>query len=67
MENVQNCDSGTETLPPSMSRLSRQCEILNVSQPNRPPRHITGKAFFLVREIGCGGMDWVSLNENNDQ
>jgi hypothetical protein len=30
------------TLPPSMSRLSRQCGLLNISQPSRPPRLVTG-------------------------
>jgi hypothetical protein len=30
------------TLPPSMSRLSRQCGILNISQPCRLPRLVTG-------------------------
>jgi hypothetical protein len=32
------------TLPPSMSRLSRQCGILNISQSYRPPRRVTGIA-----------------------
>jgi hypothetical protein len=30
---------------PSMSRLSRQCGILNISQLYRPPRSVTGMAF----------------------
>jgi hypothetical protein len=37
-----------------VSRLSRQCEILNISQPYRPPRPITGIAllfFFLLLSL----------------
>jgi hypothetical protein len=30
----------------TVSRLSRQCEILNISQPYRPPRSVTGITLF---------------------
>jgi hypothetical protein len=35
------------TLPPSMSWLSRQCEILKLSQHYRPPRPDTGRVFHF--------------------
>jgi hypothetical protein len=35
---------GLTTLPPSVSRLPRQCEIFNISQPYRPPKPATGIA-----------------------
>jgi hypothetical protein len=33
-------------LPPSVSRMSKQYGILNISQPYRPPRHVTGILFL---------------------
>jgi hypothetical protein len=38
---------GLTTLPPSMSRLSRQCGILNIWEPYRTPRPVTGIALLL--------------------
>jgi hypothetical protein len=35
-----------KTSPPTLSRLYRQCGILNISQPYRPPRLITEIALF---------------------
>jgi hypothetical protein len=34
------------TSPPFVSLLSRKCEIIDVSQPYRPPRPATGIAFL---------------------
>jgi hypothetical protein len=44
------------TLPPSVSRLSRQCGIINISQPYRCLRPITGIDFFIIFRIGRNGM-----------
>jgi hypothetical protein len=43
-------DMGILTLPPSMSRLSRQYGILNISQPYRPPWPITEIAWASFPE-----------------
>jgi hypothetical protein len=37
---------GLTTLPPSVSRLSRQCGILNISQLYRTPCPVTGIALL---------------------
>jgi hypothetical protein len=40
------------TLLPSVSRLSKQCGILNISQPYRLPQPATGPVLFHVSSIG---------------
>jgi hypothetical protein len=37
--------------PPSVSRLSIQCGILNISQPYRSPRPVTGIALLYGDEV----------------
>jgi hypothetical protein len=37
------------TSPPSLSQLSRQCEILNISQPYRLSRPVTGIALLFLQ------------------
>jgi hypothetical protein len=36
-------------LPPSVSRLSRKCGILNILKPYRPPWPVTGDSFTFLR------------------
>jgi hypothetical protein len=35
----------------TVSRLSRQCGILNISQPYRPPMPVTGIAFTILGHV----------------
>jgi hypothetical protein len=45
-----------------MSRLSRQCGIINISQPSRPPQPVTGiplpPPFFLHTHTHTQGLMW---------
>jgi hypothetical protein len=38
---------GRDNLTPSVSRLSRQCDILNISRPYRTPKPVAGIALLI--------------------
>jgi hypothetical protein len=44
-----------------VSRLSRQCVILNISQPYRPPRPVTGIAFTRMNGLRCTIQDCLTM------
>jgi hypothetical protein len=52
---------GLTTLPPSVSRLSRQCGILNILQLYRPPRPIMGIALLFIYETVLARREWNNV------
>jgi hypothetical protein len=49
-----------------VSRLSRQCRILNISQPYRPPAPVTGIALLLREQLNDTGAQNPDLEPTKD-
>jgi hypothetical protein len=52
------CHLRQTTLQQSVSRLSRQCAILNISQLYKPPRPVTGIAFTFIAAVSLTHLPW---------
>jgi hypothetical protein len=50
------------TLPPSISRLSIQCEILKISQTYRPPRPVTYQTYVKCLALKRGNQIWLNVH-----
>jgi hypothetical protein len=49
---VRKADKYTAICKP-IGRLSRQCGILSITQPYRPPGPVTGIALLYLQDNGC--------------
>jgi hypothetical protein len=60
---------GEANLPTSVSQLSRQCRILNILQPYRPPWPVTGIAllyFSWVRQFALVKSQFMFRGDGKD-
>jgi hypothetical protein len=55
----------TTTIEPSVGLLSRDCGILNISQPYRPPRPVTGIALLSYKKNFTNAVSLIGWSVNN--